>query len=105
MTNLELPANDANLIFLTRLIQLAVHCRTMLRDRQYMIPPASYELLHTFYPLLGQLILAHQLPSHQPGLCLPLLPSGPGRQDRLSVSFVVSGSSLLFPHPREGRVD
>ncbi len=46
------PAADADLVFLTRLLQLAVACRAMLRERAYAFAPASPELLHTFYPLL-----------------------------------------------------
>ena len=46
------PAADADLVFMTRLLQLAVACRAMLRERAYAFAPASPELLHTFYPLL-----------------------------------------------------
>ena len=46
------PAADADLVFMTRLLQLAVACRAMLRERAFAFAPASLELLHTFYPLL-----------------------------------------------------
>ena len=32
----RLPAEDAELVFVTRLLQLAVGCRGMMRDRQYI---------------------------------------------------------------------
>jgi hypothetical protein len=57
MTDLELPATDPDLVFLTRLMQLAVNCRTMLRDRKYVFPEASDQLLRMFYPALGKYIL------------------------------------------------
>lgn len=34
------PSNDRELIFLTRLLQLAVGCRAMMRDRAFVFPGA-----------------------------------------------------------------
>lgn len=50
-----------DLVFLTRLLQLATGCRAMLRSRKYSFPPADPELLHTFYPVLTSCILEVQL--------------------------------------------
>ncbi len=71
MTNLELPATDPDLVFLTRLMQLAVNCRTMLRDRKYVFPEASDQLLRVFYPALGKYILEVETASDL-GMRLPL---------------------------------
>ncbi|KAK9806710.1 hypothetical protein WJX72_000208 [[Myrmecia] bisecta] len=46
------PSEDADLVFLTRLLRLAMGCRKMLRERAYSFPAASSELLSTFYPIL-----------------------------------------------------
>jgi hypothetical protein len=55
------PSDDADLVFLTRLLQLAAGCRSMLRSRKYSFPAADPELLHTFYPVLTSCILEVQL--------------------------------------------
>lgn len=55
------PSQDPSVIFLTRLLQLAVASRTMLRERQYCFPAASDQLLKTFYPILSTFILEVQL--------------------------------------------
>eukprot|EP00884_Botryococcus_braunii_P001342 jgi/Botrbrau1/11208/Bobra.0075s0004.1 len=57
---LGMPKEDPDLVFLTRLVQLAVGCRTMMRERKYTIPPASQLLLHDFLPLLGNMIIEYQ---------------------------------------------
>jgi len=46
------PAADADLGFMTRLLQHALGCRGMLRERAFAFAPPAPELLHTFYPLL-----------------------------------------------------
>ncbi|GAB4814531.1 hypothetical protein N2152v2_001577 [Parachlorella kessleri] len=53
----EVPGNDRELIFLTRLLQLAVGSRGMMRDNAYVFPEGDPELLGTFYPLLAALVL------------------------------------------------
>jgi hypothetical protein len=50
------PADDDELIFMTRMMQLAVGSRAMLRDRKYCFPDASSTLVHEFYPILSNYI-------------------------------------------------
>ncbi len=51
------PSDDADLTFLTSLLQLAVGCRAMLRGRRFSFPAADPELLRSFYPLLMNFML------------------------------------------------
>ncbi|KAK9843275.1 hypothetical protein WJX74_009608 [Apatococcus lobatus] len=53
----ETPATDQTLAFLTRLLQLATGCRTMLREKQFSFPAVSPHLMHDFYPLLTGCVL------------------------------------------------
>ena len=55
------PATDPDLVFMTRLMQLAVGARTMLRDKSYAFPVVSNDLLKTFFPILSTFILEVQL--------------------------------------------
>ena len=55
------PSDDADLVFMTRLLQLAVGARSMLREKQYKFPEPSHALLHVFYPILTGYILEVQL--------------------------------------------
>lgn len=55
------PAEDAELVLLTRLLQLAVGCRAQLRARRFACPPPDPELLRGFYPALTGTILEVQL--------------------------------------------
>ncbi|PRW60598.1 Negative elongation factor B [Chlorella sorokiniana] len=52
-----LPKDDRELVFATRLLQLAVGCRAMLRDRVFHFEEASHEMLATFYPTLSAIML------------------------------------------------
>ncbi|KAI3429855.1 hypothetical protein D9Q98_010166 [Chlorella vulgaris] len=52
-----LPKDDQELAFVTRLLQLAVGCRGMMRDKVYRFADASHELLTVFYPTLSAIML------------------------------------------------
>ncbi|PSC68506.1 Negative elongation factor B [Micractinium conductrix] len=52
-----LPKDDQELVLTTRLLQLAVGCRAMMRERRYRFAEASPELLTTFYPTLSAIML------------------------------------------------
>lgn len=67
------PSSDTDIVFLTRLMQLAVGARGMLRERQYAFPEAADHLLKTFYPILSTFILEVQLrePDETDGACQP----------------------------------
>ncbi|BDA45944.1 Negative elongation factor B [Coccomyxa sp. Obi] len=58
--NQQVPSEDSDLAFLTRLLQLAVGCRSMLRYRKYSFPAADPDLLGTFYPELISCMLDMQ---------------------------------------------
>lgn len=58
----EKPASsDSDLVFMTCLMQLAVGARRMLRERQYVFPEVSDDLLKNFYPILSAFILDVQM--------------------------------------------
>ena len=70
------PSEDADLSFLTSLLQLAVGCRAMLRARRFCFPAANPELLHSFYPLIMNFMLEVQMqdlaePDGEAGPSLP----------------------------------
>lgn len=52
-----LPKDDRELGFATRLLQLAVGCRAMMRERRYHFADVNPELLTTFYPTLSAIML------------------------------------------------
>ena len=75
------PADDADLVLLTRALQLACACRAQLRARRYAFPAPDPQLLRGFYPLLSGCMLEVQLRdeddparAHAPCLCLGVLP-------------------------------
>ena len=51
------PAASEPLVFMTRLLQLAVSCRAMLRDRRFHFPEAPRLLLREFYPILTNYVM------------------------------------------------
>lgn len=57
----QLPKDDRELVLATRLLQLAVGCRGMMRDKVYRFAEASPELLATFYPTLSAIMLDSML--------------------------------------------
>lgn len=75
------PSSDLDLVFMTRLMQLAVGARGMLRERQYHFPGAADHLLKTFYPILSTFILEVQLrePEETDGEPPPQPPPLPAR--------------------------
>lgn len=46
------PSEDEDLVFLTRLLQLAVGCRQMLKEKRYAFPPVKMELAGDFFAIL-----------------------------------------------------
>jgi hypothetical protein len=67
------PADDADLVLLTRALQLACGCRAQLRARAYAFPAADTQLLHSFYPLLSGCMLEVLLREDERARALPLL--------------------------------
>ena len=87
------PATDPDLVFMTRLMQLAVGARTMLRDKSYAFPAVSNDLLKTFFPILSTFILEVQLrePDEADG-AQPRPPPPPPRRRSCSCQGVGQGS-------------
>mmetsp|Transcript_15476 Transcript_15476/g.43334 ORF Transcript_15476/g.43334 Transcript_15476/m.43334 type:complete len:687 (+) Transcript_15476:362-2422(+) len=50
---LKLPADNNDLVFVTRLLQLAMSARTQLHERRYTFPDASNLILRSLYPLIN----------------------------------------------------
>ena len=55
------PSSDADLGFMTSMLQLAVNARTMLREEEYTFPKPADQLISTFYPILSTFILEVQM--------------------------------------------
>lgn len=49
---LSMPGDDEDLVFLVRLLQLAVGCRQMLKEKRYAFPPVKPELASEFFAIL-----------------------------------------------------
>ncbi|GFR42656.1 hypothetical protein Agub_g3593, partial [Astrephomene gubernaculifera] len=55
----RLPRDVPDLALLLRLMQLAVECRSMMRDRDYRYPEPDRTVLHDLLPLLASLLVEH----------------------------------------------
>lgn len=57
----QLPRDDSNLVLLTRLLQLGVSAKRVMRDKQSYLPPVSPKLMQETYPILANHLVMSQL--------------------------------------------
>ena len=92
-----MPSEDPDLAFLTRLLQLAVGCRAMLRQRKCVTPePVSFPTLtaHAWALLPSECCVCTVAPRALEGLSGSLLSSSLSRQVRYNATalFLLRGS-------------
>jgi hypothetical protein len=86
------PSEDPDLAFLTRLLQLAVGCRAMLRQRRFVTPePVSFPTLtaHTWALLPSECYLCTMVPQELEGLSGSFSSSSLSRQVRYNATAQV----------------
>ena len=84
----NVPSQDKDLIFLTRLLSLAVEVRSMLRERTFFFPDASSDILTKLYPSIASLILETELREVDE-------PLGPGSEEEEKILSGTTATSEL----------
>jgi hypothetical protein len=59
-----MPKQDSNLIFLSRLLQIATECRGMLREKSFKFNKADVSIIREFYPRLACSLVDRRLVKH-----------------------------------------